>query len=322
MRPTSLSAPVATITTRPAPPVTTVPRNTMLWRSATAAFRGATILAPFATGVLSPVSIASFIVSRLAATTRPSAGTISSRRNSMTSPGTSSSPGISRSAPSRNTRETGARLSLRLLIVSSARVSASNPMAPVEAVYAKNDRGIIYPAGGERQQRAGRQQCNRQILELAEQYFQLRASLQFSYCIGAILGEPLLCLALGQSRWTGAKICYNSVGIHRMPGCMAGAAIRILRIEGAFGCLTEAVGNFADVALVLKKHEDRARRGAGGDRVDTAPQERYLQRPLHAFAAFQPVDPEAGAAWDCCMDRQHCRGVHPACPAVAPREAL
>ena len=81
------------------------------------------------------------------------------------------------------------------------------------------------------------------------------------------------------------------------------------------------MANFADVALVLKKHEDRSRRGAGGDRVNTAPKKRCLQRPLHAFAAFQTVDPEAGAAWNFCMDRQYCRGIHPAYPVVGPGEA-
>src|SRR5437763_7210080 len=64
-------------------------------------------------------------------TTRASAETISSRRKSIRSPGTSSSAGISHSFPSRNTRETGARLSRRLPIVSSARASAIKPIAPL-----------------------------------------------------------------------------------------------------------------------------------------------------------------------------------------------
>jgi hypothetical protein len=106
-----------------------------------------------------------------------------------------------------------------------------------------------------------------------------------------------------------------------MPGCAGSPAIQLFRIEGAFNCVAKAMRNFANVVLALEKDEDSARRRTGGDRVDTVPSERCLQRLLNPLTALQTVDPEASAAWDYCMDRQHCGRVHPACPVAGPAEA-
>jgi hypothetical protein len=92
-----------------------------------------------------------------------------------------------------------------------------------------------------------------------------------------------------------------------MPSFTSSAAIRPLRIKGAFRGVTETVSDFANVVLALEEHEDRARHRAGEDRVDTAPGKRCLQRSFHPLGAFQTVDSKPGAAWDYGMDRQYCR---------------
>ena len=104
MWPTSVDMPVEVTTICPDPRVTLVFMNAMSWRSPSGA-SGATASTPFDDGRLSPVSAASSISSVAAAMIRPSAEMRSPASNDTTSPGTSSSAGISASSPSRRTRD-------------------------------------------------------------------------------------------------------------------------------------------------------------------------------------------------------------------------
>ncbi len=128
MRPISVRRPVATTTADPLPPVTAVPRQTMLSRSASGASKP-TASSDFITGRLSPVSIASFTDRSCARRMRASASTAWSRDSASRSPGTTSAAGTVTCRPSRTTCADPAGPSSPR-IVRSARLSTVNPIAP------------------------------------------------------------------------------------------------------------------------------------------------------------------------------------------------
>ncbi len=108
MRPISEAIPVAVITTRPRPPVMTVPPMTMFRRSAKGVSGARAPPACLWTGRDSPVMADSSACSSAAHSTRPSAGTKSPASKSTTSPGTSWALSKRSSCPPRTTRVLGA----------------------------------------------------------------------------------------------------------------------------------------------------------------------------------------------------------------------
>ena len=101
--PISVSMPVRTATASPLPRTTKVEPYSMFFRSprASPSFKGAAVLTE---GRDSPVSADSSTLRALAVSTRQSAATRSPSSKSRISPGTTSSAGMTASAPSRRTR--------------------------------------------------------------------------------------------------------------------------------------------------------------------------------------------------------------------------
>ena len=137
-RPSSVAIPVATTTPAPRPPVTAVPRNAMLRRSASSessiSGRDSTCLV---TGVDSPVRAASLTRSAHDSVRRRSAATRSPGPSSTRSPGTSSAAGSSCIPPPRRTHTIGAVIALSAAIARSARYSWTKPSRPLRTRMAR-----------------------------------------------------------------------------------------------------------------------------------------------------------------------------------------
>ena len=122
MCPTSVSIPVPVTTISPRPRVTVEFMYAMSVRSPRGTSSPATGSTDFRTGVLSPVRAASSISSVAATVSRPSAGILSPASKETTSPGTSSSAGMSTCPPPRR-----ACALIRSIFWSAATLSAALP---------------------------------------------------------------------------------------------------------------------------------------------------------------------------------------------------
>jgi hypothetical protein len=135
MRPSSVEGPVATATPCPVPAATRVPACSRFCRSANGV-EGATGSGRLSTGVDSPVSAASSVLSPCASSSRTSADTRSPSATANTSPGTSSSAGTSTQSPSRRTRAGSATSSDNAAIARPARNSCAKPINALRATTA------------------------------------------------------------------------------------------------------------------------------------------------------------------------------------------
>jgi hypothetical protein len=136
IRPTSVPMPVAVTSSSPAPRVTLVFMYAMSERSPSAVSAAATAATSLATGRLSPVSADSSISSVAARSSRPSAGTTSPASICTTSPGTSSSAGISTRVPARRTFALMIIIFWRASIAAAALPSWCRPRAALSRVRA------------------------------------------------------------------------------------------------------------------------------------------------------------------------------------------
>ena len=117
--PTCVFMPVPVTMARPVPCVTDVPLNTMFARSPSA-FALSSVAGFLPTGTDSPVSDASAMRRLAAASSRPSAGTVSPSPSTRMSPGTMSVVLMRSTRPLRSTLDVGAVISESALTASSA----------------------------------------------------------------------------------------------------------------------------------------------------------------------------------------------------------
>ena len=140
--PTSVSLPVAVTIMSPLPCVTGVCMNAMSLRSPGARSVPSGGSTPLDAGTLSPVNADSSICRALAATIRPSAGTSTPAASSTTSPTTTSSAGISASAPSRRTRAVAFTIALSAFMALSALPSCRRPTTALSTVIATSSTAV------------------------------------------------------------------------------------------------------------------------------------------------------------------------------------
>jgi len=142
--PTSAPAPRAVTIIVPLPCVTGVFMNAMLVRSPgprSASASGSVVLDA---GTLSPVRADSSMSRELAATILPSAATLSPAVSSTTSPSTTSSAGITDSAPSRRTRAVCFISDLSAFMALSALPSCRRPVTALNTVRAMSTRPVVH----------------------------------------------------------------------------------------------------------------------------------------------------------------------------------
>ncbi len=126
--PSSVRAPLAVTTPMPRPLVTNVPLNPMLARSAAVA-SAATGSLVFSVATDSPVSIDSSTLRLFVSISRISAGRRSPLSMRTMSPGTTSGAGMTRSRPSRRTRQSSIDIDCSACTSASALRSCQNPRA-------------------------------------------------------------------------------------------------------------------------------------------------------------------------------------------------
>ena len=142
--PSSVPAPVPVTITVALPCVTGLFMNAMFDCSPGPSWSPGSVAASLAAGTLSPVSADSSICSALDAMIRPSAGTWSPAEMRMTSPTTSSSAGISDSAPSRRTRAVAFIIDLSAFIALSALPSCRRPTTAFSTVRASSSTAVLH----------------------------------------------------------------------------------------------------------------------------------------------------------------------------------
>ena len=142
--PTWVSLPVPVTIITPLPWVTGVCMNAMFVWSPGPRSSSGSVSATLPAGRLSPVRADSSICSELAAIRRPSAGTWSPAASRTTSPTTSSSAGISASAPSRRTRAVSFIIDLSAFIALSALPCWRRPTTAFSSVIATRTTAVLH----------------------------------------------------------------------------------------------------------------------------------------------------------------------------------
>ena len=130
--PISVAMPVAVTRQRARPATQNVPEKTVFSRSATAPVR--TMQSRFFTGLDSPVSADSSHFMPSEERMRQSAGMRSPSSSSMTSPGTSSSAGSTRTRPPRTARAVAVESFLSFSRAESARYCCTTPTAALSTM--------------------------------------------------------------------------------------------------------------------------------------------------------------------------------------------
>ena len=142
--PTCVPLPVPVTIITPLPCVTGVCMNAMLIWSLGPRSSSGSVSATLPAGVLSPVRADSSICSELAAIRRPSAGTWSPAVSKTMSPTTSSSAGISASAPPRRTRAVSFIIDLSAFIALSALPCWRRPTTAFRSVIATRTTTVFH----------------------------------------------------------------------------------------------------------------------------------------------------------------------------------